>query len=132
MRDSISRDDAIDAIEQIRLSIWDVDIPSPTVPEYIEHHEQMRELMDKCDMLKRELVNLPSAERWIPCTERLPENNEDVLCCSFNGYFLIGLPYKVDRDISVVTGYFAECEQEIMPNCIAWMPLPEPYKGVTE
>lgn len=32
-------------LEEIYNAIWDVDIPSPTVPEYREHHEQMVELM---------------------------------------------------------------------------------------
>lgn len=40
---------AINAVKDIRMEIWMVDIPSPTVPEYIEHHRQMLHLMDVCD-----------------------------------------------------------------------------------
>ena len=35
----------IDDLYEIQNAIWEVDIPSPTVPEYREHHEQMQELM---------------------------------------------------------------------------------------
>ena len=35
----------IDDLYEIQNAIWEVDIPSPTVPEYVEHHEQMQELM---------------------------------------------------------------------------------------
>ena len=35
----------IDDLYEIQNAIWEVDIPSPTVPEYVEHHEQMQSLM---------------------------------------------------------------------------------------
>ena len=59
MGDSISRGYAVDAICRIKEEIWDVDIPSPTVPEYIEHHEQMQELMKLCDSLIMSIKSLP-------------------------------------------------------------------------
>ena len=45
MIDIIRRDAALAALDRIYKEIWNVDIPSPTVPEYIEHHEQMKSLM---------------------------------------------------------------------------------------
>ena len=41
----IRRDTAIDELERIRNRLWEIDIPSPTVPEYIEHHEQVQSVM---------------------------------------------------------------------------------------
>ena len=35
----------IEDLYDIQNKIWEVDIPSPTVPEYREHHEQMQALM---------------------------------------------------------------------------------------
>lgn len=35
----------VDDLKEIYQAIYDVDIPSPTVPEYREHHEQMQSLM---------------------------------------------------------------------------------------
>lgn len=35
----------IEDLQEIYQAIWEIDIPSPTVPEYVEHHNQMQELM---------------------------------------------------------------------------------------
>lgn len=65
----------------------------------------------------KEIRLLPSAQpeqRWIPCSERLPEELVESLITSEGGYV----------DISrIVHG-----EWEYDGNVIAWMPLPEPYK----
>lgn len=77
-----------------------------------------------CDDVKA-IEQLPSAQpepQWIPCSERLPE--KPVLCCSKVGTMIIGLP--VPNTMSV-TGYNADGDVCLMPNCVAWMPLPEPY-----
>ena len=55
---------------------------------------------------------------WIPCSERLPEDEEKVLCCT--------ITTKGIKNI--VIGYDAErwcCGMN--SNVIAWMPLPEMY-----
>ena len=68
------------------------------------------------------IINLPSAQpeqRWIPCSERLPEPRIDVWCNS---------------DMGQMVGYYEENVEtwygrdylELMVT--AWMPLPEPYK----
>lgn len=63
--------------------------------------------------------------RWIPCSERLPETEDKVLCCTATkkggkniviGYYMATMKYWV-------------CGMN--SNVIAWMPLPEPYKGET-
>ena len=59
---------------------------------------------------------------WIPVTERLPEPRIDVWCNS---------------DLGQMVGYYDETIEtwfgrdylELLVN--AWMPLPEPFKGVT-
>ena len=61
---------------------------------------------------------------WIPCSERLPEKYT-VLCCDRYGEILVGHPYF---DEVSDTNYSAESENEMMYNCVAWQPLPEPYK----
>ncbi len=59
---------------------------------------------------------------WIPCSERLAE--DAVICCSKEGDALIGFLEKSE------TGYIA-CDDDgtTLHNCVAWTPLPEPYKG---
>ena len=61
---------------------------------------------------------------WIPCSERLPEEYT-VLCCDKYGEMIVGHPYF---DEVSNTNYSSESDNEMMYNCIAWQPLPEPFK----
>ena len=64
---------------------------------------------------------------WIPCSERLPsEEVHDVLCCNKYGDMIIGYLYADDE---WETGYAAEEEGYVLGDCVAWQPLPVPYKG---
>lgn len=38
-------DEFIQDLNEIKDEVWGYDIPSPTVPEYREHHQQIQELM---------------------------------------------------------------------------------------
>lgn len=64
------------------------------------------------------------AGKWILCSERLPEKYSDVLCCDTYGEYIIGMPYE---DEESNTGFSVENDSVYMIDCIAWMPLPEPY-----
>lgn len=60
--------------------------------------------------------------KWIPCNERKPKGT--VLCCDDRGNMLVGLLCEDE------VGYMAYGDDgQEMYNCVAWMPLPEPYKG---
>ena len=61
---------------------------------------------------------------WTPCSERLPEEYT-VLCCDKYGEMIVGHPYF---DEVSNTNYSAESDNEMMYNCVAWQPLPEPFK----
>jgi len=67
MSDLISRQAAIDALDEIRHALWEIDIPSPTVPEYIEHHEQIQSVWKLLDKKQKELYALPSAQPSSSC-----------------------------------------------------------------
>lgn len=55
MSDLISRETALKAIEEICFALWEIDIPSPTVPEYVEHHEQVQRVMALAEKWGRKL-----------------------------------------------------------------------------
>ena len=65
-----------------------------------------------------------SAQKWVPCSERLPEES---------GLYLVTVPS--DRISKVHSRYFNECGEgsfwsgNSLSKVVAWMPLPSPYKG---
>lgn len=69
-----------------------------------------------------------NADKWIPCEERLPRRNEDVLVYRPK----MAMPFLVDR----YEGYYGEDDNEWYEgwaysiNCevTAWQPLPQPYQ----
>lgn len=61
--------------------------------------------------------------QWTPCSERLPKT--EVLCCDKYGEMIIAYVYADDTSD---TGFSAESETQCMYNCVAWQPLPEPWK----
>ena len=78
--------------------------------------------------------------KWIPCSERLPEEGERVLATHLgglnpsrqviehiylNGKFTCG--WDMDDDVHSHT-----FGQRFMGEVVAWMPLPEPYRGEQE
>lgn len=72
----------------------------------------------------RKMPAISNNNDWIPCSERLPEKYGEYLCCDKYGEYIIGYPTaRVSSD-----DYYVETEHEIMNNCIAWQPLPKPYR----
>ena len=72
---------------------------------------------------------LPSADRWIPCEERLPDKDTEVLVVDYNEAMQVcsvssykGMPVWED-----VYGYWHGIEV-----FDAWMPLPKPWKGADD
>lgn len=45
----VSKKRAIEALKAIKYGLWEIDIPSPTVPEYVEHHGQIQDMMGVVD-----------------------------------------------------------------------------------
>ena len=57
--------------------------------------------------------------KWIPVSEALPEDRQKVLCVNKHGEMMVG-GYMTDY------GMTFPCYYE---KPVAWMPLPEPWKG---
>jgi len=77
------------------------------------------------DHCMHHVIHAPTVEqpeqRWIPCSKRLPENRRYVLVTYQHEYGLI------DHGIT----WYGEAEKkwDTSRNVVAWMPLPEPYRG---
>ena len=77
------------------------------------------------------IEELPSAQpeqRWIPCSERLPEEHKGA-----SDSVLVTVARQLDGDKFVamaftMNGHWSCFEAEIT----AWMPLPEPYNAESE
>ena len=72
---------------------------------------------------------LPSAQQWIPCSERLPENDDVVLIYDgreiMTGYYVSKWNWG---GLNNSRWYSKDLRYENNIDIIAWMPLPEPYK----
>ena len=83
-------------------------------------------MMDKFSVLEiKEVINQVEQEHnngWIACSERLPKEDERVLC--FHSHYFI--------DCGVLVGEEWCCDMDEyaikIDNVIAWQPLPQPYK----
>ena len=71
-----------------------------------------------------------SIRRWIPVMERVPEELEDVLCCTDEGYIVLG--WLVENPKMTTTGYECASSDGFVRNITHWMPLPEPPEEVTQ
>lgn len=75
-----------------------------------------RIVKEQIEEIKKEL-----SQKWIPISVKLPEKRQDVIVTVNDGMIY------TDTDEWIETGFFAYGH-----NVIAWMPLPEPWKGEEE
>lgn len=104
--DLISRQAAIEALNEVS-----------------EHYtEKGREWHPHVNFMTLAIYELPSAQQWIPVSERLPKLGEKVLVSTKNTVFT--QVFKCIHGTPDRWGW----EHNSIKKVIAWMPLPEPYK----
>lgn len=95
---------------------------------YTEYHAGKAVIKDK-NLLSEAMEKLARYEdaeekdrlgQWIPCSERLPENNTDVIVCFYSG--------TVTEMRYWGNGIFQGIYEHTTKVIVAWMPLPEPYR----
>ena len=81
---------------------------------------------DGIDFAVSTLSVLPSAQQWIPCSERLPDTGKIVLVCGKMGgiYTAIYSKQRADWD----NGWWKLNSKSHRCDPKAWMPLPKPYE----
>ena len=97
-------------------------------------------LMDKVKEIIKQLseeyatdtnVNTNSSENltsWIPCEERLPEEETKVIVSTKTERVKVGI-YTKRYGFGMREGFICDDGFMYMNTAIAWMPLTEPYKG---
>ena len=105
----------------------------PAAERYTEGEVEKMQELEAAEIQKAyELGREEWKPRWIPCAERLPEKYiGEWLCCTDDGRILV-LPYDTPGDGSKECVFYRWDDRGDMYetyNVIAWMPLPEPYKG---
>lgn len=99
--------------------------------EMIAYFNRRVSEMDIAQYYKMELLGMvtalgykheKTAQRWIPCSEQLPRQGQEVICqCRANMIRVLKLDAYGD--------WYQDAEHCYMSGfVIAWMPLPEPYE----
>ena len=118
--DVIYRKAAIDEIE-FELEMINSALDSMTLD--FNARERLRQRKGEAREILNSIQQLPSAQRWIPCSERLPKVRQWVLCQCRAGIMDV---LRLTADGSWNKDYpHAEYMSGFV---VAWMPLPEPYE----
>lgn len=68
------------------------------------------------------------ANKWIPVSEKMPEDGQNVLFCDIDDDIMVGYHIKGRSN----THFSQDGTFDDIKNVRAWMPLPEPYKAESE
>ena len=83
-----------------------------------EEKEKCGEWLDAIELAK--IAIALQSQKWIPCSERLPEDNTDVIVCFYSG-IVTEMRYWEN-------GNFQGIYEHTTKSIVAWMPLPKPYR----
>jgi len=100
--------------------------------QWTEHHQP---IIDEPWQAGRMAIEALKATQWIPCSERLPSENGDYLVTLENGVVKI-LGYSTTQRTTYPKGFYHIEDgfswRQIQNPVVAWMPLPEAWKGADD
>lgn len=150
MSDTIYRQEAIDAIYEHEFSNWcdkdevstilydlpSADRPQEWIDDCISRQQAIDALIewygckpDDIEAFEEIIKAIPSADRpqeWIPCSERLPKRQGHYICTCKDGS-----KYKRTTVVKWSNGWQLTGARAYWI-VLAWMPLPEPWKGADD
>lgn len=127
---------SLDIVDVYASSAYSANTPTKLLWERKKHKEVTMQEIEENFGCKVKIVGNEEEHNdgWIPCTERLPENDDDVLC--WYEYRIMQGTHEGEMnqkfEIGYYNKYFKRWGGEVSSgrDCkvIAWRPLPEPYK----
>lgn len=130
MSDLIDRQSAIDAVTD-ELDMID-HVPQWVFDRLEKRLKQLPSAQPEPSQVARDIATIieneqdmrvieRNAQQWIPCSERLPEDS---------GWYIVTKELDYDTTFVGLEWYDSTNGWKYdNAKCIAWMPLPEPYKG---
>ena len=120
--DCVSREQAIKTIST------DIQLNLEGRSGLLKYSDEIKDIIKTLlDSQKKKLKALPPViptQRWIPVSERLPEEDEDVqITYRYSGKRIVGKAYKMVKGWQLENGAWFPDEP-----VIAWQPLPKPYE----
>ena len=119
-----------DALEELFREVIGGIAKKPEMNGNLEHMVRASAMV--IEMIKDAPTIEPDDDRWIPCSERLPENGRQVLVFARSAHFALA---KYDEMREADGKYKKQWVTfdawkpfYTIKEVIAWMPLPEPYK----
>lgn len=113
----MTREESIAYIKAIKNGLHETGKDFPYRDEIIPVAKEALEMAIKA------LSSSENPNKWIPCSERLPEIHQDVILSLRNLDIEVGFRAETEPDF-YCHGYYIEPK-----SVLAWMPLPEPYKS---
>ena len=101
------------SMNDIRDNLWNIPTIEPNATQHTQHVESVEPM------------------QWIPCTVRLPEEGVLVLATNDEDIFFASVEGREWKILLSQISCFWE-NVEDTDDIVAWMPLPEPYKGGAE
>ena len=124
--DLISREDTIDALWKALYEYEDKtekqfqESDELDVGDWILHRIFVQNMSD---IDRQTILDLPSAQQWIPCKEALPEKE---------GHYLVSNSRNTFEAVFVDGEWYSMSLNLLLDGVLAWMPLPTPWEGGQE